>query len=288
MANRKIGTIFVSAILVLSGLLGTAMAPKPKRLTMIVVPARFSVLQVVTDIANRYPVVLVTYQGDASSQEPLLHAWNGREWAYVANSDYQEAGFLQRIPAQTVLVGDEELLPEILISASAWCPMVMSIPSIDTATLINSFGKVFGFKTRDWKWFAKRYNLSLLDLDAEQRKESWYDRSMAENLQITTEDDTIYDDVPETYIDTPLLPEIVVSDSDEPEEMDSHDMDLTDENVSMEEDMVPEIMEESPPEMEDVLEETSSEEEAPLDDEEDSAPEDWEETAIAPIPSTIK
>ncbi|MBN1270273.1 MAG: hypothetical protein JXB04_11850 [Kiritimatiellae bacterium] len=161
-------------------LLGLGMASSARRLTLVVVPARYSVIQVAFDVAARYPAILVSYQGDASTEVPLLHAWNGREWVYVSLTDYSEARFLQTVPAQAVLVGGESDLPPVLVDATAWCQMVMSIPAIDTPTLINSLGKVFDFRDRDWQWFARRYNLDLMDLNAQYRGESWYDRPSVE------------------------------------------------------------------------------------------------------------
>ena len=55
------------------------------------------------------------------------------------------------------------------------------IPSIDTSTLVNSFAKEFSFKTGEWEWFAKRYNLTLKDENAARRKASWYDQPSYED-----------------------------------------------------------------------------------------------------------
>ena len=76
-----------------------AWAAKGNRITMLVVPARYSVMQVAFDIVKQYPVVLVSYQGDATSETPRLHAWNGRDWIPVSVQDYREASFLQIRPA---------------------------------------------------------------------------------------------------------------------------------------------------------------------------------------------
>jgi len=143
---------------------------------MVVVPARYSVLQVAFDLLQKRDAVLVSYQGDASTVTPTLHAWNGREWVYISFDDYAHANFVQVVPTQVVLVGGEDLLPESLVTASSWCPLVMNVPAVDTATLVNSFGKTFRFRESDWQWFSSRYNLELADLNAERRRESWYDQ----------------------------------------------------------------------------------------------------------------
>ncbi|NIP92271.1 MAG: hypothetical protein GWO24_01870, partial [Akkermansiaceae bacterium] len=119
---------------------------RPKGVTMLVVPARYSVLQVAFDILSKRDAVLVAYQGDPTSAEPLLHAWDGREWVYVTMEKYRDLGFLDLTPSQVVLVGDESLLPPSLIDASGWSPQVMNVPFIDTAALVNSFGQLFSFR----------------------------------------------------------------------------------------------------------------------------------------------
>lgn len=154
----------------------------PGRVTMLVIPARYSVMQVAFDMAQRYAVVLVSYQGDASSEAPLLHAWNGKEWIKISVDEYANASFLQVTLGEAFLIGDEKLLPSVLAaSISGWCPKVTIIPSIDTATLVNSFAREFSLKADEWEWFAKRYNLTLSDENAPRRNTSWYDRPSYED-----------------------------------------------------------------------------------------------------------
>ena len=163
-------------------MVSSAVALTPGRVTMLVVPARYSVMQVAFDLAQKYAVVLVSYQGDASSEAPLLHAWNGREWIKISADEYANASFLQVTPGEALLIGDESLLPPVLASSiSGWCPKVTTIPSIDTATLVNTFAKEFSFKPGEWDWFARRYNLTLNDENAPRRNTSWYDRPTYED-----------------------------------------------------------------------------------------------------------
>lgn len=176
-SRRWLSLGFLTATLVL----GTGLAsPRARRLTMVVVPARYSVLQVAFDLVARYPCILVSYQGDSTTEVPLLHVWNGQEWQYVSLSDYRTARFLRTVPAQAVLVGTEADLPPVLLDATSWCQLLMNIPALDTPSLVNAFGKVFDFRPHDWQWFAQRYNLDLTDLNAEYRARSWYDRPFLE------------------------------------------------------------------------------------------------------------
>ncbi|MBP7829625.1 MAG: hypothetical protein KA248_06880 [Kiritimatiellae bacterium] len=176
MKKIRFVAMFVLAA-VLAGPAYPAATPTPRQLTLLVVPARYNVLQVAFDAASLAPVVLVSYQGDATTENPLLHAWNGSEWVYVSTDDFRDAQFLQVSPSQAILVGDEKLLPPVLVtSVGAWCPKTLTVPATDPAGLVNALGAHLDFSSRDWKWMASRYNMNLQDLNRERRQESWYDQ----------------------------------------------------------------------------------------------------------------
>lgn len=162
----------------------SAVLTQPKTpMTLLVAPSRFSVLQVAFDIARRFPVVLVSYQGDADTEHPILHAWNGDEWVFVSMKDFREANFLQIIPTRAVLVGDETLLPPVIPESMEWCPTRFNVPTIVTPELLNAAGKLFHFSEADWAWFAGRYKLRMQDLNQRGRTGSWYDQSREEFLR---------------------------------------------------------------------------------------------------------
>jgi hypothetical protein len=174
--------VLIILVLLASMFVSSSMALTPGRVIMLVVPARYSVMQLAFDLAQKYAVVLVSYQGDVSSEAPLLHAWNGKEWIKIGAEDYANAAFLQMAPGEALLIGDEKLLPPVLASSIAgWCPKVTIIPSIDTAVLVNSFAREFSFKPSEWEWFTKRYNLALHDENEPRRNVSWYDRPAYED-----------------------------------------------------------------------------------------------------------
>jgi hypothetical protein len=173
--NRRIALFILT--LVLAGTAYPAASPTQRHLTLLVVPARYNVLQVAFDAASLAPVVLVSYQGEATTEDPVLHAWNGSEWVYITMQDFREAHFLQVSPGQAILVGDETLLPPGLVtSAAGWCPKTMTVPATDPAGLVNALGVHLSFTRSDWKWIASRYNMNLQDLNADRRQESWYNQ----------------------------------------------------------------------------------------------------------------
>ena len=163
------------------GLGGTAVssAVAQEDAVMLVVPSRYSVMQVAFDVARRYPTVLVSYQGTAN--EPVLHVWNGYEWMPLSLADYQSGAFLQSYPARAIFLGDDALLPNSLRSISAWCGKSTQITNLETYELVNGIGRYLPFTPADWRWFAGRYNLTLANLKAEEaeaaKHESWYDET---------------------------------------------------------------------------------------------------------------
>ncbi len=142
--------------------------------TLLVAPARYSVLQVMFDVLRHRDAVLVSYQGDARSGSPVLHAWNGSEWVPVPLPDFSDASFLAVRPGRAVLIGGDDEVPAALFDAVAWCPAVVSVGSVRTDALVNACGQLFGFSPAEWTWFAKRYGMQLSEAGTGPAKDSWY------------------------------------------------------------------------------------------------------------------
>jgi hypothetical protein len=160
----------------LAGSASVVQAATSRDYTLVVIPARYSVIQVAFDVARQNPVMLVSYQGEPTAAEPLLHAWNGTEWVYVSMKDFREVNFVGKAPSRAILVGDSETLPASLAEAVTWAPRVERVVGLSTAELVNDFGRIFKWKQSQWQWFSARYNLSLRDESEEARGRSWYDQ----------------------------------------------------------------------------------------------------------------
>ena len=144
--------------------------------SLVVVPDRYSVLQIGFDLIAREPAVLCSYQGQADTADPTIYAWNGAEWVYVSLKDFREVNFLQKMPDRVILVGDDKTLPTALAEAAGWAKQVDRVTRLSTSDLINDFGRILKFSGSDWKWYAARYNLKLTDESEPLRKASWYDQ----------------------------------------------------------------------------------------------------------------
>ena len=179
---KKLLLVALSALLAIASLAAAddpAAVQTQKNVVLIAAPARYNVMQVLFDVARRYSTVLVSYQG--ASDGPVLHVWNGFEWLRLQTADYQSGAFLQTYPARVILLGDDELLPAVVRDVSAWCSETRQMTNLETTPLINDIGHYLPFTPADWKWFASRYQMTLVNENAEAaaaaQKESWYDKT---------------------------------------------------------------------------------------------------------------
>lgn len=164
------------AVMILAGLCCMGMAPRPPRLTLLVIPARYTVVQLGMDMVKKYSTVLISYQQQGETEAPLLHVWNGSTWIHISIEDYRDLRFLKKTPYQVIFVGEEDQCPDVLIDEVRWADKKWLVSAVDTAGLVNNLGTIWSFKKSDWQWFARRYNLELKDMNEPRRRESWYDR----------------------------------------------------------------------------------------------------------------
>ena len=155
--------------------------------TVVVAPARYNVMQIGFDLAARNAVTLVSYQGEASTEKPLIHVWNGKEWEYVALADFQAGKFLHERPARTLIIGDEKMVPQVFAPISAWAGKQQTIASIFTPDILNQAGTALKFRAEDWQWFASRYNMKAEDINAAERKTTIYDHKIGEPFKLKRE-----------------------------------------------------------------------------------------------------
>ena len=155
---------------------GAVAAARAADYTLIVAPARYSVMQLLFDVVARNPAVMVSYQAGRPDAEPLLHAWNGTEWVAISLTDFRELSFVQEVPKRTVLIGDDATLPAAVREAATWSRDRVQLTTLGNAALASEFGRLFKWPASEWKWFAARYNLKLQDESEPLRKSSWYDQ----------------------------------------------------------------------------------------------------------------
>ncbi len=166
--------VFTLLVMAQLSLAGTGRAAD---LTLLVVPERYNLLQVAFDLIEKRPIILVSYRGDATTPEPGIFAWSGQHWIHVSFDDYRGGEFLRAEPTQVIIIGDAATVPSSLVEASGWGGRVMNVPYMNSDEVLNTLGRTFEFSPREWRWFARRYNMEIEDLHAERSTMSWYDHA---------------------------------------------------------------------------------------------------------------
>jgi hypothetical protein len=155
------------------------LAARRPPISMLVVPARYSFVQIGNDILSHRPAVLVSYRGSAESGAQELFVWDGYKWIPIRLSDFAAINFVRQVPDKLVFVGAADEVAE-LVAAATWCEDVELVAELETAALLNRFGEIFDFKAAEWNWFAQRYGCELQVTNTEELRGSWYDQSGAE------------------------------------------------------------------------------------------------------------
>ena len=152
--------------------------------TVLIAPARYNVMQVGFDLAARQGVTLVSYQGEASTEKPLIHKWNGQEWVFVPLADFQAGNFLSEKPTRTLIIGDEQMVPQVFAPIAAWSGKQQAIPTVLTPEILNKVGNALKFSSEEWQWFAARYNMKVQDINAPARKATIYTHPIGEPFSL--------------------------------------------------------------------------------------------------------
>lgn len=153
---------------------GTRAAPAQEP-TLLVVPARLPLVQLAFDLLELRPVVVLSYRGDSRAAEPLLFVWTSGAWQYVSPDDFRERSFVAAWPRRVVMIGDDQTLPKLLVDEAGWGAEVTRLKSLQSAELINGLDPLFHFSAREWKWLARRYDLTIRDVNVPRRKANPYD-----------------------------------------------------------------------------------------------------------------
>jgi len=159
----------------LAGSEALAGARSHQETTLLVVPARPSVVQLALDLAGLRRAVVLSYRTEARGADPLLHVWKNGAWQYVSPDDFRECRFMSECPRRVVMIGDDQTMPVLLTEEAAWGADVTRLKTLHIADLINGLDPVLHFTASEWKWLARRYDLDLKDVNEPRREFNPYD-----------------------------------------------------------------------------------------------------------------
>ena len=168
----------ICAGLAVAAVLGVrpVMAAPPSGSTLLVIPARYTVVQFAFDIAQLRSMYLVSYDQPAGTDRVLLYAWDNTrsDWVSVDEADLSSGALFNVQPRRTVLVGDAQTLPASVASAVTARGNPKRIQSLNLADIANGLDSELQFKAREWQWLADRYNFNLEDRNATRRRYGRY------------------------------------------------------------------------------------------------------------------
>lgn len=156
----------ISSLAAVSATVAAASAPS----YVLVIPARQRMVKLAFEVARLKDVCVVSYSQGITKQGTLLHVWDGRNWNALEAAAYADGSFVTGQPKALILVGDSSTLPAELSGEPAWCKKVHKLATLDTAALVNEFGRILAFNPKEWRWIAHQEGLRLSDENAERRR----------------------------------------------------------------------------------------------------------------------
>lgn len=166
--KKWLGTACVALAIVATSDCVTAGSATPD--SIIVMPARKRVVHLAFQMASLKNIGLVSYNTNPALREPLIHVWNGQEWIQITMQDYVQGSFMSGDPKHVFLLGDSTITPLPMLDGVSWYKDLHRLTTFDTATMINTIGKVVKFSSRQWKWLARENGLDIQDQNAERRR----------------------------------------------------------------------------------------------------------------------
>ena len=166
-------------ICIMAFILLSAQAVRADGRVLLMVPHDEQMIKVGLDFAERHPSLLISYRLGAQNTA-ALKGWTGTEWVYVSVANFQSGNFFREGPDEAIIIQSNQPFPEGLIPRASWCDDVYKINSSELRPVIHLVGKALHFKYDDWKWFSKRYNTPITQLNPTESGIHWYNRRLGD------------------------------------------------------------------------------------------------------------
>ena len=154
----------LTILILLSAVCLNAQTNPKKEITMLVVPRDAKTIQIAKNIAEHYPVLIVSYQ--QTPTQPKLYAWNGEGWVDISVEDYETGVFFENPPQHAIIIEPENTpAAEVLVPDGTWCKSGNRLTTTDPRTMIHLLGLYFDFPHRHWRALAKTHRLSVADIN---------------------------------------------------------------------------------------------------------------------------
>lgn len=150
---------------------GASRAAGAEKQVLMVIPARYTIVQFAFDVARLRSVSLVAYEAGTDSSSPVMHVWDQdiKEWVRTSVGEYSSGALFRATPDVTVLVGTAGIMPGIILETSR-SASVREVPDLNIAQLVNTLNTEVSFTPAEWRYLAGRYGLQLKDENAQRRR----------------------------------------------------------------------------------------------------------------------
>jgi hypothetical protein len=173
MISRKTFAAFLVGTVLMGFASGRALADR----ALLVIPARYSVVQFGFDVTRLRSADLVVYDTRGEKGALVLHFWDRQrgDWAKVSQDELRLGALFDDMPTRVFLVGsDRDVPPAVLAAATALGGQLVRVPSLRVVDMVNAVNDGLRFSSSEWKWLAKRHGLETVDLNADRRRYGRY------------------------------------------------------------------------------------------------------------------
>ena len=125
----------VIALVVLTTVCGSSVyAARSSSSDVLVVPSRFTIMQLAFDIVFLRDVSLISYEAGTDGADPILYVWDktASAWKGLTVDEYAVGSFLATTPREMILVGSDSDLPATLIAGASQAKKVTRIDTMKT------------------------------------------------------------------------------------------------------------------------------------------------------------
>lgn len=168
----------IAATMVLSAaLLGLTSRSVIAERSLLVIPARYAVVQFSADVLRLRPADMVVYDTRGENKELVLHVWNRQQhdWANISLDELRLGAIFDVTPTRVFLVGsDKDVPPEVAAAVAQLGARQIQVTSLRVVDMVNALNGVLHFTAGEWRWLARRHGLETVDLNAERRRYGRY------------------------------------------------------------------------------------------------------------------
>lgn len=167
---------------------------------VLVLPNRYTLLQLGFDLTSIRPIRLVSYDFNPKTGITKLFVWNpvSSAWDRIKPEEFIDG--IAPKDAPLLFVKDLAGIPPFLEKNPLWTTNAKTLDTPDLAGIVNMFDSFYKLTPGEWKWIASRYNLKTKDLNEERRRYGRYGKKEQRAAPVKEPQKFIPIPIPETDI----------------------------------------------------------------------------------------